>query len=249
MDEEWAERKRQQDIDELNIERAGHSQSVGRIRRFMPERDTEHAESKRKENDARISLLMEMMRDLAYAKAYQAAGQALNDAQTALDIALTENALETEEHEANLIVMEERAARLPDGRLVFRAADGSLRCAEGRRLRSDAISPSLVIFSDAPTYEAYTAQRDALRNARVQGVELAEIQTTVLDPAADQLNDQDNPLSTGDLDDLREDLLGVPDRITSSQVERDLEAPSTNEEATAPYANAFLSLDDLGPAR
>lgn len=246
MDEEWAERKRRQDIDDLNNEAAGRE--VGRISRFHPDRDPEVLNHKKREQEARMSALMRLMRDAEYAAAYQGAWDSLNNAQPALDEALIDNAADTEQLEESLREMEARAARLPDGREMFRGADGSLRTADGQRLRGDELPASLAIPANAPSYEDYAAMRDALIAARQRGDHLARIQTEVIDPARDRLNDEDNPPSKGELDGIRDRLDRVPDMIASQRMHDDLSGPSADSAEREPEADTILSLDELGPA-
>lgn len=235
MDEEWAERKRRQDFDDLNNEAAGRE--VGRINRFHPDRDPTHIESKKKENEARVSQLMQMMRDPAYAAAYHRAWDALNDAQSVLDQALLENADEVERLQVELEEMEQAAARLPDGRLVFRAADGSLRDAEGRPLRSEAVPASLIIPSDAPSYESYAAGRGALASARARGGQLSEIQTAVIDPARDRLNDTENPPTAEELADITANMDHVARELRVGRI------PTLEQEVQQSHSNRVSELD------
>lgn len=206
--ERWDDQKRQQDIDDLNNEMAGRD--VGRQHRFLHDRDPQYIEERKREDKHRHDMLMQMMRDAEYAAAYQRAWDALGNAQDALSEALIENAEETERLAEALDVITDQAARLPDGSPVFRAADGSLRDADGNRLRSDALPASLTIPEDAPSYEDYASARDALHSARMRGQELARIQTEVIDPARDRMNDRDNRPDAGELDRIREQM----DQIT-----------------------------------
>lgn len=227
MDEQWSEQKRKQDLDDLNNERAGRD--VGRQRRFLHDRDPEFTDQKKKENEQRLSALMRLLRDPIYAAAYERATSALNRAQEALDAALLGNVLQTERFQDQLGAMEETAARLPSGRLVFRSHDGSLKDAEGRPLRSEAGAASLSIPMEAPSYEDYAATRDALTSARARGKDLAEIQTDMLDPARDRLNDQDDPLSLDELNALEQQMDHVALSIADGSVHQQFEADRSPE--------------------
>ncbi|MFT6660697.1 MAG: hypothetical protein ACJA0K_000674 [Maricaulis maris] len=204
MDERWSEQKRRQDLDDLNNESAGRD--VGRISRFHHDRDPQTIEQKKREREARESALMRMMRDPAYVAAYQEAWDAIDRAQAALDAALLENAEEAERLAENIREMESRAARLPDGSLIFRAADGSIRGADGHRLRSDAVPASLIFPLEAPSYEDYAASRDALNSARAHGHDLSRIQTEVIDRAAARAGSETDPPTP-------EELRGIRDRM------------------------------------
>lgn len=246
MDERWADQKRRQDLDDLNNEAAGRE--VGRISRFHHERDPKFIEEKKQERERRLSALAQLMRDPVYAAAWQRANDAIDRAQAALDIALLENAQITEDLQERLEEMEGRAARLPDGRAVFRAADGSIRSADGQRLRSDALPASLIIPLDAPSYEDYATSRDALTSARARGQELSRVQTEVIDPARERQADEDNPLSLDELDAVTAYMTEVADELVEGRLpERpvaELANPDTSTDERALFAPLSLpSLD------
>lgn len=242
MDERWADQKRRQDLDDLNNEAAGRE--VGRISRFHHERDPKIIEEKKQERERRLSALAQLMRDPVYAAAWQRANDAIDRAQAALDIALLENAQITEDLQERLEEMEGRAARLPDGRAVFRAADGSIRAADGQRLRSDTLPASLIIPLDAPSYEEYATSRDALTSARARGQELSRAQTEVIDPARERLNDQDNPPSREELEEIEREMDEIAERATDPDfaLERGGEDEPTQQQSSIPVP---ISLPDL----
>jgi len=137
MSEPPDEQKRRQDYDDLNNEAAGRD--VGRIKRFRPDQSPEFLDKKKRENEERISQLMQMMRDPVYAAAYQGAWDSYHRAQEVLDQALLDNAEEIERLESLIAEYEENTLRMADGTLAFLAADGSLRSAEGRLLRGEPV--------------------------------------------------------------------------------------------------------------
>lgn len=241
MDERWSEQKRQRDLDDLNNEAAGRD--VGRISRFHHDRDPKTIEEKKQERERRMSALAQLMRDPAYAAAYQRARDAIDRAQVVLDAALLENAQITEDLQERLEEMEGRAARLPDGRAVFRTADGSIRTADGHRLRSEALPASLIIPLDAPSYEDYALSRDALTSVRAHGQELSRVQTEVIDPARERLADEDNPLSLDELDALELEMGRTEEALASDDLTSVLDQGNDIEQM--PSTNADLRLDDL----
>jgi len=242
MDERWSEQKRRQDIDDLNNEMAGRD--VGRIRRFLPDRDPETIEQKKREKDARETALQQLLRDPAYAAAYERACNAIDRAQAALDEALLENAETVERLAEELEAMEGRAARLPDGRAVFRAHDGTLRTADGQRLRSEAVPASLIIPLDAPSYEDYAMSRDALTDARERGHELSRVQTEVIDPARERTHDADNPPNQDELDAIEREMDEIAEEVASPDFTLD-SGTSRGPTATQTPAPAPMSLPDL----
>lgn len=244
--ERWDDQKRQQDLDDLNNEMAGRD--VGRQHRFLHDRDPQSIEERKREDKHRHDMLMQMMRDAEYAAAYQRAWDALDNAQDALSEALIENAEQTERLAEALDAITDQAARLPDGSPVFRAADGSLRDADGNRLRSDALPASLTIPEDAPSYEDYASARDALHGARMRGQELARIQTEVIDPARDRMNDRDNPPNAAELDAIEARMRQVPAMIAEGRVFDEHDMANTAIDPVEPERNAIPTLDEIGPA-
>jgi len=242
--ERWDDQKRQQDIDDLNNEMAGRD--VGRQRRFLHDRDPQYIEERKREDKHRHDMLMQMMRDAEYAAAYQRAWDALDNAQDALSEALLENAEETERLAEALDAIEGQAARLPDGSPVFRAADGSLRDADGNRLRSDALPASLTIPEDAPSYEDYASARDALHSARMRGQELARIQTEVIDPARDRV--EAGGMTPDELGAIEARMHQVPAMIAEGRVFDEHDMADTAIDPVEPERNAIPTLDEIGPA-
>lgn len=205
----------------------------------LSDRDLETIERKKREKDARETALQQLLQNPAYAAAYERACNAINSAQAVLDDALIENANVVERLAEELEAMESRAARLPDGRAVFRANGGSLRTADGQRLRSEAVPASLIIPSDATSYEDYAASRDALTRERERGQELSRVQTEIIDPARNRLNDQDNPPSQAELEDIERQM----EETLAALEGRGPEAAPKIERVEADVA---LDLDELG---
>lgn len=242
MDERWSEQKRRQDLDDLNNESAGRD--VGRISRFHHDRDPQTIEQKKREREARESALMRMMRDPAYAAAYQAAWDAIDRAQVALDAALLENAEEAERLAENIRELESRAARLPDGSLIFRAVDGSIRGADGHRLRSDAVPASLIFPLEAPSYEDYAASQGALLSVRARGHDLSRIQTEVIDPAAARAGNETSPLTIEEYGDLASQMSELADDLHEGRIP-DLDANQAAAAASPPESAPLIALTEL----
>ena len=125
--------------------------------------------------------------DPAYEAAFQAANDAIDRAQVALDAALAENA----DHIADL---EDRAVKLPDGRAVFVRADGSGETADGEIIPAE-VMDTLNVPDDAPTDDEYNAARERRRELGECGDEIDHARKTV--------NDPDNPADKDDLDTVR----------------------------------------------
>ncbi len=205
MGEQQDEQKRRQDIDDLNNERAGNE--TGRIRRFLHERDPEFIETKKREDERKLSALMQLLQDPAYRAAYDAAWSAYEDAQDAVDQALIENAEAIERLTAYTDEMDARVHKLGN-EVVFQDESGRFFRADGTPLTAEETA-RVERSADAPSFEARKQAGDALEAAQARRAHILEIQATVLDPARKRLEDEDNPMSESELRDLTANLDGV----------------------------------------
>jgi hypothetical protein len=230
------------DFEDLNNERAGNE--TGRIRRFLPERDPKHIATQKEDRERNLSALMQMMRDPAYAAAYQGAWDALDRAQAAVDAALLETAEAIHRLTDITDDMDARAHRLGD-EAVFEGDDGACYRADGSRLTEDEAA-RVERREGAPSYDARRMAQDALDAARARRAEIIGIQETVIDPARERLTDPDNPMSPSELGDLTDTLNGVVDELSRTGPQADFEQAIQFEQATP---SPPLSLDDIGPPR
>ena len=239
MSEPWDEHKQRQDIDDLNNERAGNE--TGRIQRFLHDRDPQHIASQKEDRERKLSALMEMMRDPAYAAAYQGAWDALDRAQAAVDAALMETAEAIDRLTDITDDMDARAHRLGD-EAVFEGDDGAYYRAGGSRLSEDEVA-RIDRRVGAPSYDTRRMAQEALDAARARRAEILSIQDNVIDPARERLADPDNPITLDDLEGLTETLDGVAAKYQSNSARADFsQAASFEEEQPA----VILSLDELG---
>lgn len=232
------ERDQRQELDDLNMERGGHD--VGRIRRFLHDRDPEFIEAKKREDERKLSALMQLLQDPAYRAVYDAAWSAHEDAQAALDDALLQNADAIERLTAYSEEMDARAHKLGN-EAVFQDETGRFFRADGTAL-SDEETSRVERSADAPSFDARQQAGDALEAAQARRAYILEIQATILDPARERLEDEDNPMSLNDLRELREELLAVPGKVAAPPL------GSTFGDSTRPAIepDTVLSLDELG---
>tara|TARA_B100000378_G_scaffold274122_1_gene268093 strand:- start:96 stop:857 length:762 start_codon:yes stop_codon:yes gene_type:complete len=118
-----AQKRAQQDFDDLQNEVAGRD--VGRIERFL-NGESNHPNSekaRRKEREAEMTRFMALMSDPVYAKLYEDWGKKLNETRQFLDEAREQLAKFRASIEAERLDIDARAARLPDGTLVYRGDD------------------------------------------------------------------------------------------------------------------------------
>ena len=231
------------DIEDLNNERAGNE--TGRIRRFLHDRDPEFIEAKKRDDERKLSALMQLLQDPAYRAAYDAAWSAYEDAQTAVDEALIENAEAIERLTSYTDEMDARAHKLGN-EAVFQGETGRFFRADGTAL-SDEETARVERSADAPSFEAREQAGDALEAAQVRRAHILEIQATILDPARARLEDDDNPMDLDDLKHLTSELRGVGQLVESKPVSNPFNSASTRSIEAEPEAAADLSADELLP--
>jgi len=198
------DRKKAEAFDDHQRELAGVD--AGRIPRFLARHlRSEVAREKDKADREHGTRLAMLLAHADYRRSFEAAWVALTQAEQATTEALELLALE-EHSTAELIHdMEDRAARLPDGTMVFRDAEGTLRRADG----SEVTGPdAATIFwsGDEPSFEEYQAQLDRLDRLQANRAAILAYQIDVLGNARDRLSDEDDPLTQEELDDILRDI-------------------------------------------
>ncbi len=196
------DRQRQQDIDDLNNERAGNV--TGRIKRFLHDRDPEFNEAKKRDDERKLSALMQLLQDPAYRAAFEAAVQAIDDAQEAVDRVLLETAEATERLTRIIEDMDERAHRLGD-EAIYEDDNGRYVRVDGSAL-SDDESARVARSAHAPSFEGRRMAQDALEAVLARRDRAIEIQEEVINPARERVHDQDNPMSADELDAVTRDI-------------------------------------------
>ena len=210
MDEDSI-KQAQIDAADIHAERAGLE--TGRIERFVHATDERSLEAERKKDSAWQSfqsLLQRYLDDPVYRAAWERVNDLLSEVQDKLDAALEKVTAGIERLEALIEAQEDNAVKLPDGTAVFRAADGSVRTADGRLLK-EAETASLTFPEGLPSWEHYSDARDALQSARARRDKLIGIQEDVIDPARDKLNDPDDPAQSVD------EIEGIEDRLREAE--------------------------------
>ncbi|MEM9375602.1 MAG: hypothetical protein AAGA72_05240 [Pseudomonadota bacterium] len=193
--------RRAEDFDDLNRELAGVNGN--RRARFSADNERNALAARTRTADLihDLTALEQKMRDPAYAAAYNAVNDVLRDAETQTDAALStiERGLSaaSAEHE-NLL---ERANRLPDGRAVFRHDDGKVYDEHGNEV-SDEDAESIVWKSGAPGYAEFIASQQRMADLEKRRQELDTYRHSVLGPARDRMEDENNPPSRDELDDI-----------------------------------------------
>lgn len=225
--------KRQLDFDDLQKELAGGQH--GRAHRFLtnPE-DIRSPEGRRKklERERLRRTLAELMRDPEYAKLYAELGTRLREAETQADTAIAALTARLTQTARRIQEMEDRAARAPDGSLVFRYADGRVAYADGA-LVADHIADGIIWPKDAPSAEDYFAlllQQHALQD---QLSDWTVYRHDVLGDIRDRYDTDDPPMSKRDVQDALEDIEALRPELSRADAPRPI---STSVPATGPVA-------------
>ncbi len=205
------------DYDDLQNEMAGHE--VGRIARFLTEGSPKSADGKRRDKERRSieTQLQIMMADAAYRALFDETVQILHDAQSRIETVFARIDSLRIETEATIEALESRAARLPDGSLVFQDQDGTTRLANGQAVDAE-LAATILWRGDEPSYEDWAHKQN--RAERLDELESqARTQQVTLGKMQARLDDPDDPPSTDALRRMQEEA----ERI-ASELEAALEA-------------------------
>lgn len=191
--------------DDYNNEMAGRD--VGRIARFLPETAaTGTAGDKRKaeREQAMNRLQLLLLNDPAYAAQYRETQEALQSAQTRLDAMMDQvQVLLAEAHTALQDTLD-RAARLEDGRRVFRDKNGNVTFEDGTDV-DEVLAASVVWRGDEPTLKEVNA-----RKSRVSGLDelILDIQTgqAWIGDIQIRMQDESDPVTTDEMVGFKEEV-------------------------------------------
>ncbi len=229
--------KRKQDFDDLQNETA--DRDVGRHSRFLNEgeRTAEIKRKKRDEERAFRTQLERLMQDPVYRAKYVDVMDGLRKAEQTTDAALERIAQTIRALEQDIQDMEDRAARLPDGTLVFRDANGVVRRADGSAVEDHLVETILWTGSE-PGFEDYVDARNRLNDIKDSQSEVERYRDDTLGSARDRLTDPDNPPSLDELDGIQDGFMAaMPDEVRNA----------LPNEASPPQADLTnVSIPDLG---
>lgn len=216
--------------DDLNHAIAGAD--VGRMRKHLSLSEN-GTNPERKGTDAeRVARTLQwlLLNDVAYAHAHKAAVDATNDAMDATARALVDVNAALDRTSANIEDILNRAAKLPDGRKVFRHANGNVVDREGNAINS-ALADGILWRGDEPTYDEYhaaTDRADDLVHARDEllGIEIE------LGGYQNEMNDDESPASVERLDTIKDRSDALRDRVTAIQSDLDI-SPAANAKVSS----------------
>lgn len=210
------DRRKRQDVEDLDNEIAGRD--VGRRARFLGGKTrSDEIEQKRREERAFQNRLLELLNDPIYRAKYLQVMHTLTDAERATEAALANIDKNIARLLGEISAMEDRAARLPDGSLVFRDANGIVRRANGIVVEDD-LAATILWRGNEPSYEGYRKRQNDLAAYLEQRSEVEDYLNNVLGPARDHLTDPDDPPSLRDLDDIEDSILQTMPSAVSSHM-------------------------------
>ncbi|MEM6311971.1 MAG: hypothetical protein AAF754_18225 [Pseudomonadota bacterium] len=229
LSQEASERKRMQDLKDLNDELAGRE--TGRIKRFLGDTpaDDPSSPNNRRRASAISTLDQLMISDPIYRDMHHRTSQALAHAQNRLDQARDRIASMRQETEAEIEDMKARAARLPDGSAVFRDKNGAVRREDGS-IVDQALADTILWRGDEPSYEDWKATNERLERLEEMEREVEAAQQEIGE-MQDRLQDADNPPSLEELEDMQaqaDDILSGLESDLGAMSAEPTESPSQN---------------------
>lgn len=218
-----ADRRRQQDIDDLNNELSGND--VGRTARFLsPEaRERLLAQKQGKPSKAMSALEMALMNNPAYAAIHKAAVDETRAVQRTAQAFQDGVELALSEARADTARMLDQAITLPDGSKAFMSKDGIAWTVDGERV-DEAITAGLD-WSGRPTrdeYQELLAREETMENASQQGRQLSNR----LGEIHNELNDEDEPPTIKAIENYRAEIEAIEAELNSSADELNIKTES-----------------------
>lgn len=230
-------RQRRLDAQDYANELAGLE--AGRQSRFLGEGRRDGDPRRHRDRQAFQDRLTELMADPVYRAHYKRVMDRLSEAERAADAALARLNAEIETAEQGLADMEDRAARLPDGTMVFRDAQGIVRTADGTPV-DPVLAETIIWTGREPTFEEHQAQRQKIDDLHRQRAEVDDYRNNTLGHARDRMEDRDNPPKPDELDDMLNDI----DRQMPSAVKQHM--PEAAEQSANLDKPTAVSVPTLG---
>lgn len=231
--------RQRREFDDLQNEIAGRE--VGRRARFLTQNDGRSIEDRRRKrmDQAFQSALDMLLLDPVYRARYEAAQNALGRAERATETVLERLASQIDAAEVSLQNLRDRAARLPDGTIVFRDQTGAVRREDGSQV-SNTLAATILWTGNEPSYEEFVQSSARLNDLRQDLAEVETYQTDVLGDARHQLDDEENPLDLDELD-------AIIDGVESQMPDAVREELSSVPEGQPPIAVSADMVPDLSP--
>ena len=168
-----------------------------------------------------MTALQTMMQNPAYRAVYDRVSNKIDEAQSNVDRAILENA-------EDLDRMKDGAAHSKDGQTIYQTSDGGFVYADGTKVSGNDIPNPDSIPKNATTWEEY-------RRAKERAIELARIQSDVLDPARTRIQDPDNPPSKTELEEIETEIEKANQEILDPEVSDAVNAPVSDRVAALAF--------------
>ncbi|MBL1419286.1 MAG: hypothetical protein COC24_002130 [Alphaproteobacteria bacterium] len=208
---EQAEKRRVQDFDDLQNELGGND--VGRIMRFLSADARAHLIEKRtgKNLNGLNALEIMLLTNPEYARAYEGAMNALEDAEFATERALIKLEAKLETAKAGLQLSLDNAAELTDGTKVFSDKGNKFKNENGDIIDDD-LATQIELQGNEPSYETYSEDKNSVQMLENSIYEVRVYQTDVLGNARARLSNTTSPES-------KENVMDIKDNIRSQRPE------------------------------
>lgn len=230
---EQAETRRVQDFDDLQNELAGNE--VGRIMRFLSADARAYLIEKRtgKNPNGLSALEMMLLSSPEYARAYEGAMNALEDTESATELALDKLEAKLVNTKSNLQSTLDTAAELADGTKVFLDKGNKFRKENGDAI-DVGLAAQIELQGDEPTYETYLNQKKSVQALENTIYEVRVYQTDVLGNARADLTDSNNPKSIEEIKAIEKDVeQRMPQAVRSELQQEAVEQKITNTKSFA----------------
>lgn len=221
----------------LQLERDDYNNAIagretGRMVRFGAKSKAQTEADQRKAERVFRDALDRLLADPEYRALYEQLGERLDDAERAADQMLAEIQAALDAIDEQIADMEARAARGPDGQVVFRTADGRVVNASGEELPPE-IADGIIWPPNAPSAEDYFRTRERRSDLASQLEDWQSFRNDTLGDLRDRYDDRDNPMSKDDLRDALDAIEQSTPTISGLSIE-----PAAAEEQPGVQATA-----------
>lgn len=226
------EARKQDDFDNLQHSLSGVE--TGQQARHGLSKDTSGSVfgDKRKTISEQIRETLEwlLLNNPAYAEAHEAAMISLRSAETTVTNALDRLLANLEKEQAIFNEMLERAATLPDGRKVFRDAQGQVKTLDGDIIEND-LATSIQWRGDEPSYEDIIQQKTHVDNLKEGINEVRGIETELGGIRGELTNNEKPPTQerVGELNERIGELHKQAEQVASQHTNQKLDIEQVAE--------------------
>lgn len=224
------EKLKLQNLTDFQNEMAGRE--TGRQKRYFPHRLTS-AEQINKEQEEWAeeitALMLRLQNDAVYAKLYHDMMDMLSEAELKTDAALNVRLNNLDITCKDLENIQANAARLSDGKRVYRNNEGDVYLEDRTKIRDRDLLDSILWKGDEPTYEEYTTTVTKIETMQSDITDLNDYRINVLGTARDRMEDEDNPVETDEMEELQQRIQNKPPQLMEDKNESDANITFNNK--------------------